>query len=164
MSRCRSTLPTGRRVARALEVVRSTGISLAAWQRRREGGIGGVIDLHPLILLPDRAALYARCDARFAAMMEQGARAEVERLLARGLPPELPVMRAIGMREIAGWLRGEWSREEAILRAGRATRNYAKRQYTWFRHQPPEDWRRTEIKSCEISANFETLFRSLGLT
>ena len=130
------------RIARALEVVRATGLTLGEWQKRREGGIGDAVDLSPVILLPDRSDLYARCDARFEAMLDEGAVQEVEDLLARGLEPDLPVMRAIGVREIAGWLRGEWSREEAIAKGQRATRNYAKRQYTWLRHQPPEAWPR----------------------
>lgn len=146
------------RVARALEVVRSTGRPLASWQEQRVGGIGQAIDLHPLVLLPPRETLYARCDARFERMLGEGAVAEVEALLARGLSPGLPVMRAIGVREIAGWLRGEWTREEALARGQQATRNYAKRQYTWFRRQPPQDWPRTETESCDISAIFEILF------
>ena len=130
------------RIARALEVVRATGLGLGEWQERKEGGIGDTVSLAPVILLPDREWLYARCDARFEVMLENGAVAEVEALLARDLAPDLPVMRAIGVREIAGWLRGEWSREEAIAMGQQATRNYAKRQYTWFRRQPPEDWPR----------------------
>jgi tRNA dimethylallyltransferase len=137
------------RIARALEVVRSTGKPLAHWQQRLVGGIGGSIDLHPLILLPEREWLYARCDQRFAQMMDRGAAGEVEALLARGLSPDLPVMRAIGVREIAGWLNGEWSREEAIVRGALATRRYAKRQYTWFRHQPPAEWPRVTQPGAE---------------
>ncbi len=133
------------RVARALEVVRSTGRSLGHWQQQSEGGIGTSVALHPLVLLPEREPLYARCEARFARMVENGAADEVAALLARGLSPELPVMRAIGVREMAGWLGGEWTREEAITRGGQATRNYAKRQYTWFRNQPPADWPRSLI-------------------
>jgi len=152
------------RVSRALEVVRSTGASLREWQQRKEGGIGGVIDLHPLVLLPDRAALYARCDARFARMLDGGAREEVERLLARDLSPALPVMRAIGVREIAGLTEGCWDHETAIERGARATRNYAKRQFTWFRHQPPANWPRVIPTDCEIDSVFETLFLTLGLT
>ena len=132
------------RIARALEVVRATGLTLAEWQKRKEGGIADAVALSPVILLPDRDWLYARCDARFEAMMEEGAVAEVEALLARDLDPDLPVMRAIGVREIAGFLRGEWSREDAIAKGQQATRNYAKRQYTWFRRQPPEDWPRLQ--------------------
>ena len=75
-------------------------------------------------------------------MIDAGAVGEVEALLARGLDPALPVMRAIGVREIAEHLRGETSLEEMIGRGAQATRNYAKRQYTWFAHQPPEHWPR----------------------
>jgi tRNA dimethylallyltransferase len=130
------------RIARALEVVVSTGRTLAEWQARREGGIGSAVQLQPLVLLPPRDWLYARCDERFAQMIEHGAIEEVQRLLARTLPPEMPVMRAIGVREIAAMLRGDLSREEAIAAGQQATRNYAKRQYTWFAHQPPADWPR----------------------
>jgi tRNA dimethylallyltransferase len=139
-------------------VVRSTGEPLAHWQARREGGIGDEVTLHPAIILPGREALYARCDMRFERMLEGGAVDEVERLLARGLSPALPVMRAIGVREIAGWLTGEWSREEALARGQQATRNYAKRQYTWFRRQPPEDWPRLESKDVSIERQFARLF------
>jgi tRNA dimethylallyltransferase len=130
------------RIARALEVILSTGRTLAEWQSRREGGIGTQITLRPLILLPPRKWLYARCDARFEGMVEVGAVEEVTALLARNLDCSLPVMRAIGVREIAAFLGGEIDREEMIRRGQQATRNYAKRQYTWFAHQPPPEWPR----------------------
>ena len=130
------------RVSRALEVVRSTGRPLHAWQQEQVGGIGASVRLVPTILLPPRDWLYARCDARFETMLESGAIAEVEALLARGLDPALPVMRAIGVREIAAWIAGEIERETMIATAQAATRRYAKRQYTWFTHQPPPDWPR----------------------
>jgi len=130
------------RIARALEVVLSTGRSLAQWQQERRGGIGDAVALRPLILLPPRDWLYARCDERFAEMFESGAIDEVEALLARGLNPNLPVVRAIGVREIAAYLSGDLSREEAIAAGQQATRRYAKRQYTWFARQPPADWPR----------------------
>jgi tRNA dimethylallyltransferase len=130
------------RTARALEVVLSTGRTLGEWQRRRQGGIGDTVDLRPLVLLPPRDWLYERCDERFEAMMNQGAVEEVRALLARQLDPQLPVMRAIGVREIAALLAGEIDRGEAIARGRQATRNYAKRQYTWFARQPPPDWPR----------------------
>jgi tRNA dimethylallyltransferase len=130
------------RIARALEVVLSTGRTLANWQALREGGIGDSITLKPVVLLPPRDWLYARCDARFESMVDAGAVAEVETLLARRLDARLPVMRAIGVREIAAFLGGEIDREEMIRRGQQATRNYAKRQYTWFAHQPPPGWPR----------------------
>ena len=128
------------RIARALEVVRSTGKTLAEWQERREGGIGEEIDLRALILLPPRDWLYRRCDTRFETMIEDGAAKEVSALLARNLSPELPVMRAIGVREVADYVRGSTTRDEAMAAGQQATRRYAKRQYTWFAHQPPADW------------------------
>ncbi|TVV71313.1 tRNA (adenosine(37)-N6)-dimethylallyltransferase MiaA [Sphingomonas solaris] len=131
------------RVARALEVVRSTGRTLAGWQADRAGGIGGRIRLAPMLLLPDRDWLYARCDARFAAMVAGGGVAEVERLLARGLDPALPVMRAIGVAEIAAWRAGAIDEATMIARAAQATRRYAKRQYTWFGNQTPAAWHRS---------------------
>ncbi|CAA9528601.1 MAG: tRNA dimethylallyltransferase [uncultured Sphingomonas sp.] len=130
------------RIARALEVVLSTGRPLAEWQAKRSGGIGADMELRALVLLPPRPWLYRRCDERFTAMIEEGAVDEVRLLLARGLDPSLPAMRAIGVREIAALLAGELSREEALAAGCQATRNYAKRQYTWFAHQPPPEWPR----------------------
>ena len=152
------------RVARALEVIRATGRTLAQWQEQRAGGIGEAVALHPLVLLPERDWLYRRCDARFAAMMEGGAVAEVALLLARRLDPAAPVMRAIGVAEISGWLRGEWDRDEALRRGQQATRNYAKRQFTWLRHQPPSDWPRVAPETVDLNASFVLLLRESGLT
>ena len=132
------------RVARALEVVRATGRTLADWQQAREGGIADTIALAPLILLPPRDWLRARCDTRLVQMFDGGAISEVEALLARNLDPDLPAMRAIGVPQIAAFLRGEISRADALEAAQAATRQYAKRQYTWFRHQPPAGWPRHE--------------------
>ena len=130
------------RIARALEIILSTGEPLAAWQERREGGIGDQVELRTVILLPPRDWLYKRCDERFAAMMSRGAIDEVRALLGRGLDPRLPVMRAIGVREVASYLAGGSSLDEAIAAGPLATRQYAKRQYTWFANQPPRDWPR----------------------
>ena len=130
------------RIARALEVVRSTGRTLAEWQQHRAGGICDDVDLKALILLPPRPWLYARCDRRFAVMVEQGAVGEVEKLLNRKLDPQLPIMRAIGVPEIRAYLQQQLSLDDAIAAGQQATRNYAKRQYTWFAHQPPADWAR----------------------
>ena len=150
------------RIARALEVVLSTGRTLGDWQHHREGGIADAVALRPLILLPPRDWLRARCDKRFATMVEQGAIKEVVALLKRNLDPNLPVMRAIGVREIAAFLNGEISREEAIALGQQATRQYAKRQYTWFAHQPPPEWPRfTEpLEGDGVGAALELLLPS----
>ena len=152
------------RVARALEVVRSTGRSLKAWQAEKAGGIGHVVDVHGAVLLPERDWLYERCDRRFALMLEGGAVDEVAALLARGLDPDLPVMRAIGVAEIAGALRGEWDLEEAQRRGSQATRNYVKRQVTWLRHQVPMAWSKVGSFPYDEIAMFDRLLRSDGLT
>ena len=139
------------RVARALEVVRSTGRPLAAWHAQREGGIGGAVDLRALVLLPDRKELMRRCDTRLAAMFGDGAVEEVAALIARAdVPADAPVRRAIGVPEIAAMLGGTLSRDEALARAQLATRRYAKRQYTWFRHQPPTDWQRRTCSNLQF--------------
>jgi tRNA dimethylallyltransferase len=130
------------RICRALEVVLSNGRTLAEWQKHREGGIADEVELRPLILLPPRDWLYARCDQRFVRMFDEGAIEEVERLLAGNLNPNLPILRAIGVPAIASYLRGDLSREESIAAGQQATRRYAKRQYTWFAHQSPADWPR----------------------
>ena len=145
------------RVARALEVVRSTSRPLKDWQAERVGGIHAEVQLAPLILLPPRAWLMARCDARFAAMMTEGALVEVRELLARGLDPALPVMRAIGVRELSG--------EIDVEAAQLATRQYAKRQYTWFRNQCPSDWPRvTEVLNHENINKIAIKLRNMILT
>ena len=130
------------RIARALEVILSTGRTLAEWQKVREGGIAGEVELRSVILLPPREWLYRRCDERFARMIEDGAIEEVSALLARNLNRNLPVMRAIGVSEISAMLRGALSRDQTIAAGQQATRRYAKRQYTWFAHQPPAKWPR----------------------
>ncbi len=151
------------RIARALEVKRSTGVTLGDWQMAKAGGIAEEVTLHPLIVEPERQWVYDRCDARFAAMLDAGAIAEVEALLERGLDPDLPVMRAIGVPEIAAWLAGEIEAEEVVAAGSQATRNYAKRQFTWFRRQPPAGWPRArpdwESENIDIEAHFASLLR-----
>jgi tRNA dimethylallyltransferase len=131
------------RVARALEVLRSTGRTLNEWQAWRHGGIEDRVRIAARVLTPPREWLHTRCDARFAEILDGGL-PEVEALLARRLDPDLPVMRAIGVRELAAFAHGELSRDEALARGQAATRAYAKRQYTWFRNQPSPDWVRCE--------------------
>jgi tRNA dimethylallyltransferase len=152
------------RICRALEVVRSTGRGLGEWQAERVGGIGHTLALHPAILLPDRGWLYERCDRRFGLMLDPstgsgGAIGEVERLVARGLDPAQPVMRAIGVPEIAAYLSGQATLEETQTRGAQATRNYAKRQYTWMRNQPPSDWPRIAAQDYNVGDIFVSLLR-----
>jgi tRNA dimethylallyltransferase len=138
------------RLARALEVVRSTGHPLAQWQREKQGGIADRVKLYPLILLPPRDWLYRRCDARFDDMFSEAGMDEVRTLLDRRLNPALPVMRAIGVREIGAFLSGAFGRAEALEAGRTATRRYAKRQYTWFSRQPPPEWPRSSAPlDCE---------------
>ena len=88
-----------------------------------------------ILLTPPREGLYAACEARFVRMIEAGALAEAAALAARGLDPDLPVMKALGVPELMRHLRDEMPLEAAVAAAQRATRQYAKRQMTWFRHQ-----------------------------
>ena len=111
----------------------ATGRSILEWQR--EGGDEEAPELTTFLFLPDRATLYAACDRRFEQMIAAGAVDEVKRLLALGLDPAMPAMKAVGVREIAAYLGGEIGRAEMIARGQQATRNYAKRQYTWFRRR-----------------------------
>lgn len=142
-------MPTDRtRIARALEVIRSTGRPLKDWQAHSVGGISDNIHLIPLILLPPRDWLYARCERRFTMMLERGGVDEVKALLARRLDPALPVMRAIGVREVAAIIADTTAAAQQINLAQIATRQYAKRQFTWFRNQFPNTWLRAE---CEIN-------------
>lgn len=128
------------RIARALEVKRSTGVTLGDWQLSKSGGIADDITLHPAIMMPEREWVYHRCDQRFGMMVENGALEEVEALLARDLDKRLPVMRAIGVPELTEYLSGKLSMADAIINAQQATRNYAKRQFTWLRNQLPTEW------------------------
>jgi len=148
------------RIRRALEVVMSTGRSLLDWQDSRTGGIAAQVTLHPAILLPNRDWLYQRCDRRFALMLQTGALEEVAALLRRGLAEDLPVMRAIGVREVADHLAGQCSLEQAIRAGAQATRNYVKRQVTWLRHQPPAEWPRFECETFSEEVIFASLLRN----
>jgi tRNA dimethylallyltransferase len=121
------------RLLRAYEVVAATGRPLRDWQRLAAPGLPGTV--LAVTLLPPRARLYEACEARFAAMMEAGAVEEVAALLARRLPQTLPAMKAVGVREIGLFLAGRLERADAVAAAQQATRNYAKRQYTWLRHR-----------------------------
>ncbi len=125
------------RVLRALEVLEATGRGLADWRRETPPPLIGAAER--VLLAPDRAALYARLDTRFDAMLREGALEEARAMAARGLDPMLPAMKAVGAPELFAHLRGEIPLAEATEAAKQATRNYAKRQFTWFRNRM-RDW------------------------
>jgi tRNA dimethylallyltransferase len=122
------------RLIRAWEVVEATGRSLADWQTDDQAP-ALPFDAVTIAVIPDREALYAACDGRFIAMVGRGALNEARRVAALNIDPALPGMKALGLPEFLSHLRDEISFDEAIEHAQRATRRYAKRQTTWFRHQ-----------------------------
>jgi tRNA dimethylallyltransferase len=133
------------RIARALEVVEATGRSLTDWHSEGLPPLLPAGTFIALFLGPDRDQLYGRIDARFDAMLYAGALEEVAALAARHLDPLLPAMKAHGVPALMRHLNGEIAREEAAVIGRADTRHYAKRQFTWFRHQLPEfDWLKPE--------------------
>jgi tRNA dimethylallyltransferase len=133
------------RIARALEVVEATGRSLTDWHRDGLPPLLPQGQFRALFLEPDRDALYARIDSRFDAMLDAGALEEVAALAARRLDPLLPAMKAHGVPALIRHLEGEITLEEAAVIGRADTRHYAKRQFTWFRHQLPEfEWVKPE--------------------
>jgi tRNA dimethylallyltransferase len=133
------------RIARALEVVEATGRSLTDWHREGLPPLLPPDQFSALFLAPERDDLYARIDARFDAMLKAGALQEVAALAARRLDPLLPAMKAHGVPALIRHLQGELSLEQAGVIGRADTRHYAKRQFTWFRHQLPEfEWMRPE--------------------
>ncbi len=125
----------GQRLVRAYEVVRATGRPLPEWQRQPSAAPPLAARFQTVVLMPPREALYTRLDARFDAMLAGGALDEAKALMELALDPKLPAMKAVGVPELAGYLRRETSLEVAAAAAKQATRNYAKRQMTWLRHQ-----------------------------
>ncbi|TIV21389.1 MAG: tRNA (adenosine(37)-N6)-dimethylallyltransferase MiaA [Mesorhizobium sp.] len=132
----------GQRIVRALEVLDASGRSLLEWQAARGRPLIDRDSARFLVIEPDRAQLVRRIEARFDRMLDKGALDEVRQLTALGLDPDLPAMKAIGVRELQAAMAGQSGLPEAIERAKIATRQYAKRQSTWFRHQLGVEWRR----------------------
>jgi len=128
------------RLTRAWEVFSATDTALSAWQAAATPMLSRDI-WRAVALEPPRDALYGRCDARLDAMVEAGVIAEISALVARKLDPELPIMKAVGVREFSAYLRGAMPLDEALTLAKRETRRYAKRQTTWMRGQMG-DWPR----------------------
>jgi len=131
--------PDPQRVIRALAVLHATGRSLASYQDEAQKGLLDGFALERLVLNPDRELLRQRIARRFTAMFSGGAVEEVEALLALKLDPSLPAMKAIGVPEITAMLAGELDEAAAIEHAVIATRQYAKRQRTWYRNRMA-DW------------------------
>ena len=128
------------RLVRAWEVYAATETPLSDWQGHGRPAIAPG-SWRAVALEPPREALYARCDARLTAMVEAGVLDEVAALLARNLDADMPLMKAVGVREFAAHLRGETTLEAALAAAQQETRRYAKRQTTWMRGQMA-DWPR----------------------
>ncbi|TIS53066.1 tRNA (adenosine(37)-N6)-dimethylallyltransferase MiaA [Mesorhizobium sp.] len=132
----------GQRIVRALEVLDASGRSILEWQAARGRPLIDRTSTRFLVIEPDRAELVSRIEARFDSMLDKGALDEVKQLTALNLDPDLPAMKAIGVRELQAAMAGDMSFPEAIERAKIATRQYAKRQATWFRHQLGPEWQR----------------------
>src|SRR5712691_2744167 len=132
-------LPPGdrQRLMRAWEVVSATGRPIGEWQAGPAAALP--YRFASILLAPLREALYAACDARFLGMIAAGALDEAAALAARGLDTELPAMKGVGVPELLRHLRGDIALDEAVAAAQLATRRYAKRQMTWFRHQMVPD-------------------------
>jgi len=132
----------GQRIVRALEVLEETGRSIAEFQGRQGPMVIDPARAKKLVVLPDRKLLHQRIDSRFEKMLQGGAIDEVRALLSLDPSPDVPVMKAIGVAQIAEMLEGRMSREDVIERGSALTRQYAKRQMTWFRNQMDESWER----------------------
>ncbi|MGR9497861.1 tRNA (adenosine(37)-N6)-dimethylallyltransferase MiaA [Rhizobium leguminosarum] len=135
----------GQRIVRALEVMKSTGRSIADFQGQSGLVIIDADEARKIVVLPDRAVLHQRINGRFEKMLQQGAEDEVRALLALDLPAEAPVMKAIGVSQITAMVRGEMTRDEVLEKGAAATRQYAKRQMTWFRNQMDDSWERLTV-------------------
>ncbi len=128
--------PTDRqRMLRALEVWEATGRSLLEWQAQPPEPVLSDANFHTILLLPPREPLYASCDARLQTMVASGALEEVRALKARNLGPDVPVMKALGVEAFMRHLDGAMDLDAAVAAAQQATRQYVKRQFTWFRRQ-----------------------------
>lgn len=142
----------GQRIVRALEMFAATGQAIGAFHTGTGPMIVDPDRARKYIVLPDRAVLAERINRRFAGMLDDGAVEEVERLLSLDVAPEMPVMKAIGVSQIAAMLKGEMTRQQVIEKAAAATRQYAKRQMTWFRNQMDDTWHRMDPTGPERAA------------
>ncbi|KJF73947.1 tRNA (adenosine(37)-N6)-dimethylallyltransferase MiaA [Agrobacterium arsenijevicii] len=134
----------GQRIVRALEVIEATGKSILDFQKASGPVIVDPDRAQKFVVLPERPVLHDRINRRFETMMESGAVEEVKALLALDLASDATVMKAIGVAQIADMLAGRMSEAEVIEKSAAATRQYAKRQMTWFRNQMGADWVRIQ--------------------
>ncbi len=122
------------RLIRAWEVFKATGKPHSYWKKQKNIKLVEA-NWEKIFINPERKDLYAKCDARFLKMLDDGAVDEVKALLKINLNPDLPITKALGVPEITAFIKGQISYETMIAKAQQATRNYAKRQITWFKHQ-----------------------------
>lgn len=143
------------RISRALEVALSTGKSLSDWQKEPHEGYLTKLDqegrIAKIVIDIDRDKLYERCEMRLDMMMEEGALEEVKQLLKRNLALTLPLMKALGVPSLQAYIRGDMSYDEAMIEAKTQTRQFSKRQLTWFRNQFSE-WKRVPAQLSESKA------------
>ncbi len=132
----------GQRIARALEVLDASGQSIGHWQSRNSAPAVDPDSVTRIVLDIDRATLHRRIDARVERMVADGAADEVAALRRLALDPAVPAMKAIGVPQFGALLDGKADVATAIAATQAATRQYAKRQMTWFRNQFGTDWQR----------------------
>ncbi len=146
------------RILRALEVYRITGVPLTAYQQ--EHGFADIeLSAIKIFIYRERAELYERIDRRVDEMISQGLEEEVRGLISMGYSPELKSMQSLGYKQMARYIEGELSMDEAVYQIKRDTRHYAKRQMTWFRTDPEFGWYRADdipgiisrIKECNLT-------------
>ncbi len=153
------TLTAGdtQRVLRAAEVLEATGQPLSYWQNGPDAH-PGLPSFDRVTLIPPRELLYTTCDARFEKMLDLGALEEVRRFASLGLPRNLPVNKALGLPELRAHLAGEMTLEQAVAATQQATRNYAKRQLTWFRNQVKPDQTAPARRDLRLDAQYSESF------
>ena len=145
----------GQRVARAYEVFKQTGKSLAWWQDQKPETIYNPEQFLHFFLSPERNVVYENCNTRFNKMIENGVLEEIERLNKMNLDKNLPSMKSHGVPEIINYINGTMSLEEAIEQAQKNTRHYIKRQFTWFRGQTPDATELNEAAKAKMLAKIK---------
>jgi tRNA dimethylallyltransferase len=150
----------GQRIVRALEVLEASGRPIRDWRSERSRPLVEAASAKLIVLQPERDVVISRIERRFERMVEEGALDEVRALLALGIDPSMPALKAIGVPELAAVLGGTSDLDTAIAQARAATRRYAKRQVTWLRHQMGEEWRRLPATPDDSAASLYERFRS----